>query len=125
MSHPHLIFVYGTLKRGLCRSHFLAGQLFLGAARTLSMYRMFNCGTYPGLTVHSDGLSILGELWAVDASCLARLDREEGVSDGLFGRYAIEMEGPVPECNSGDVIEAYFYLRTVAGFSDCGTVWID
>ena len=120
-----VIFVYGTLKCGLIRAHFLEGQLYPGVARSLPKYRMYNCGTYPGLQASENGLSIIGELWAVDHACLARLDQEECLNVGLFARQAIEMDSPLLEFVSRPVIEAYFYLRSVAGFPDCGAEWGD
>jgi len=123
MSASHFIFVYGTLKRGLCRAPFLAGQQFVGEVRTLPRYRMFDCGSYPGLrpALH-DGLSIIGELWSVDAECLARLDLEEGVAGGLYARRMIELAAPL----AGELTttcEAYFYLPGVEGYPDCGESW--
>ena len=124
MPASHLIFVYGTLKRGLCRAHFLAGQHFVGVARSLPLYRMFNCGSYPGLrSAPQDGLSIVGELWSVDSECLARLDREEGVHEGLYARQAIEMAAPFPAQLASSTCEAYFYLPSVEGLPDCGDCW--
>ena len=124
MPATHAIFVYGTLKRGFCRAHFLTGQLFLGDSRTLPQYRMFNCGTYPGLRpAPNDGLAIVGELWAVDSECLARLDREEGVAEGLYARQRIELDEPLPANPIPARVEAYFYLPSVLGFPDCGECW--
>ena len=124
MPASHMIFVYGTLKRGLCRAHLLTGQQFLGEARTQPLYRMFNCETYPGLKlVPQDGLSIVGELWSVDSECLARLDREEGVAEGLYRRQPIELAPPVPVPMTSANIEAYFYVHRVDGFPDCGDCW--
>ena len=125
MPPQYLIFVYGTLKRGFCRAHFLAGQSFLGEARTLPRYRMYNCGTYPGLKPVEDGLSIVGELWSVEEACLARLDQEEGVAEGLYSRAVIELARPLPEPVRDTPVEAYFYRPSVAGFPDCGEQWID
>ena len=124
MASSHSIFVYGTLKRGLCRAHFLAGQHFWGEARTLPRYRMYDCGTYPGLKRSADdGLSIIGELWQVDDECLARLDREEGVAEGLYVRRTIELEPPASQSLPGSPIEAYFYVPGIAGYPDCGDCW--
>ena len=125
MSGTRLLFIYVTLKRGFCRANFLSGQQFLGVARSQPKYRMFDCGTYPGLKPFpGDGMSIRGEMWAVDAECLTRLDREEGVHEGLYARAPIEI---VPELSSSvDVshVEAYFYLPSVTGFPDCGESWV-
>ena len=123
MPQQHLIFVYGTLKRGFCRAHFLAGQSFLGEARTLPKYRMYDCGTYPGLKPASDGLSILGEVWSVDEACLARLDQAEEVDTGLYSRAVIELAHPLPEPVRGTPVEAYFYHPSVTGFPDCEDQW--
>lgn len=112
-----LLFVYGTLKRGFCRESFLAGQTFLGEAQTEPLYRMYNCGSYPGLREQSPGLAILGELWEVDAECFKRLDAEEGVDEGLYERRAIQLSP------HREGVEAYFYLKSVAGMPDCGDCW--
>jgi gamma-glutamylaminecyclotransferase len=124
MPQPHLIFVYGTLKRGLCRAHLLTGQQFMGEARTQPLYRMYNCGSYPGLKLElNDGLSIVGELWSVDSECLALLDREEGVAEGLYSRLPIELATTVPAPITPAKIEAYFYVHRVDRFPDCGDCW--
>ena len=124
MPQRHLIFVYGTLKRGFCRSHLLAGQALLTEARTLPKYRMYDCGTYPGLKPATDGLAILGEVWSVDEACLARLDQEEGVAEGLYSRSTIELAHPLPASVTATPVEAYFYELPVTGFPDCGERWI-
>ncbi len=125
MPHRTLIFVYGTLQRGCCRAQFLVGQTFLGQARTQPKYRMFNCGTYPGLKLASDGLSIRGELWSVDEACLARLDREEGIDTGLYSRSLIELTTSWPESVPAAPVEAYFYCGSVSKFPDCGDQWVE
>lgn len=113
------VFVYGTLKRGHCRAHFLQGQTFLGEARSQSLYRLMNCGEYPGLIDAIDGLSIEGELWDVDARCLVELDREECIDVGLYARRIIQLLPPHEETPA----EAYFYLGETRGLADCGTCW--
>jgi len=109
------IFVYGTLKRGLGNAHLLAGQGFLGEARTAERYRMFDCGGYPGITEAEEegrGIAIAGEIWEVDRACLAILDRLEGIASGLYRR------GPVvlaPGFGTHGVVEAYFWGRDTGG----------
>lgn len=121
-----LLFLYGTLKRGQ-RNHFrMAGQEYLGPARTMPRYRLFDVGPYPGLVEdRAHGLAIAGELWRVDAAALQRLDAFEGAptaagraqGDGEFERGLVDLEGhPGP-------VYAYFYRRGVAGLRDCGERW--
>jgi gamma-glutamylaminecyclotransferase len=73
------LFIYGTLKRSQAAHHLLAGQRFLGEARTAPLYRIVDLGPYPTLVdAADDGLACHGEHWQVDAACLARLDDYEG-----------------------------------------------
>ena len=118
------VFVYGTLKRGHCLHHVLADQEFLGEAQTKPVYVMVSLGDFPGLVsptaFASDekGQSIEGELYRVDRSCLAELDRVECVSEGMYHRAAVELL--VPE----DVAaETYIYLPPVDASMICGRSW--
>ncbi len=109
-----ILFVYGTLKRG-GRNYFrLADQEFVGEVVTAARYRVIDLSAHPGLICDSfDGLAIHGELFAVDAKCLAELDTFEEVP-GPFVRELIDVEGhgevwayymntPVPEgAKTGD-----------------------
>ena len=116
---PTLLFIYGTLKRGHCRAPVLIRQRCLGAAQTRPIYRLFNCGTYPGLVRagQDDGLSVEGELWEIDDDCLALLDDEEGIDKGLYERMPIEIEGKHQHA------DAYLYLHDTKLLADCGGNW--
>ncbi len=118
------LFVYGTLKQGFCRNSYLNGQQFLGTARTTANYRLFDCGSYPGLVTASairvDGLPVKGEVWCVDAACLAILDEVEAVGEGLYRRERVELESPF----DGMYIETYFFNRSTNGLRDCGAYWV-
>lgn len=107
-----LVFVYGTLKRGRCNHALVAGQEFIAEARTQPVYRMFDLGGYPGIFHASPGISITGELWRVDAECLARLDALEGLDEGEYTREKIEIAAP------HEIHEAlgYLYAKPVKGF---------
>jgi gamma-glutamylcyclotransferase (GGCT)/AIG2-like uncharacterized protein YtfP len=113
------IFVYGTLMRGDCRHGALAGQEFVGDARTVAAYRMYDVGTYPALVEATDGLEIEGEVWRVDAACLARLDGVEGVDEGLYARRPIRLQAPFEATR----VDAYIYLQSTTGMTDCGPRW--
>lgn len=113
------LFVYGTLKRGQSRFPHLAGQTFLGEARTAAKYRMYNVGQYPGLVEAADGLSIEGELWEIDVECLRQLDVVEGTEAGQYQRRNVEL---LPPFHDKDVI-TYFYARSVIDLPDCGAQW--
>lgn len=114
---PH-IFVYGTLKRGYSRAANLVGQQFLGEVKTLAHYRLFDCGSYPGLVEVENGLEIIGEVWAVDTACLQQLDLVEAVEEGLYRRGSIKLQPPFDL-----YVESYFYLLSVETLTDCGDCW--
>ena len=88
-----ILFVYGTLKRGGRNAFRLADQEFLGAVVTAPKYRVIDLGAHPGLIRDATaGFAIHGELFAVDAKCLAELDAFEEVP-GPFVRELIEVTG--------------------------------
>ena len=114
MSHDartHL-FLYGTLMRGCCNDRHVYDQQFIGEVSTVPGYRLYTLTGYPGMVPDSsDTVGVLGELWKVDADCLARLNRFEGTDLGLY-RLAT-----VPLCPPFDQIEAltYLYLHSITG----------
>lgn len=114
-----LIFVYGSLKRGYALHHLLEGQAFRGSATTCPLYRLFDLGSYPGLVDWPEGLSVQGEVYAVNAECLKRLDEAEGVDEGLYARRVIKLQPPFDRVETS----AWFWLNKVAGLRDCGTSW--
>lgn len=115
-----LVFVYGTLKRGLCNHSYLVGQRFVTEARTQPVYRLFDLGGYPGMVRAADGgVSIAGEIWEIDDPCMHKLDRLEDVEGGEYERTVIALAAP----HEHEKIEGYVYLRPVEGRRDAGCVW--
>jgi len=114
------VFVYGTLKRGGTNHAYLARQRFLGKARTAPGFALFSLGDYPGM-VHMPGdtAGVTGELWMVDDTCLAELDRLEGVDEGLYERSDIPL-APNPQASSA---QTYLYLRPHHGLPPLGDHW--
>lgn len=115
----HLIFAYGTLMRGFERHRHLADQVFVSEVRTQPLYRMVNCGTYPGLLHADSGKSIEGELWRVSSACLEALDEVEAVDERLYAREPVLLMPP----NADVPVHGYFYLPDTSGMPDCGTRW--
>jgi gamma-glutamylaminecyclotransferase len=86
----HLIFVFGTLKRGFPFHSRLAGASFLGHAVTLDPFPMFVAGAIFGpmmLDRPGRGLQVRGELYRVTEEGLAGVDEAENVgAPGNFRR---------------------------------------
>ena len=74
-SNPEPVFVYCTLKRGHGNHHWLIDAPFLGES-VLPDVVLHDLGPFP-MAVPGEG-SVRGEVYAVDAAGLARLDRLEG-----------------------------------------------
>jgi len=114
------IFVYGTLKRGRSYSRYMAGQDFMGEARTEPCYKMVDCGGYPGMfPVVENGVSIRGEVWEVDESCRARLDVLEDVAGGEYELRRVRLVEPF----DAEEVLTYFLLRADGSMPDAGTNW--
>lgn len=114
-----LVFVYGSLKRGYALHQLLEAQTFAGEASTLPLYHIFDIGRYPGLVEWPDGIAIQGEVYQVNADCLAVLDDAEGVSEGCYARRSIRLQSPFDQ----DPVHAWFWLHPITGLRDCGPRW--
>jgi gamma-glutamylcyclotransferase (GGCT)/AIG2-like uncharacterized protein YtfP len=111
------LFVYGTLQRGQANEHYLRGQTFLGVARTLPRYRLYDAGAYPCLVEdEADGEAIWGELWRIDDRLLPALDALEEAPE-LFERREIALDG------AGEPVVAYLYRGDVRQLKPCRERW--
>jgi len=72
----HLVFVYGTLKRGYPNNPLLEGSQFLGEAVTVPTYKMVET-SFPVIMPDPSGKPVAGEIYTVDDATLARLDQLE------------------------------------------------
>ena len=117
-----LLFVYGTLKRGCSNHHHLAEQTFVGLARTSPGYRLVDLGGYPTIVARADDRDgVVGEVWSVDDAALQRLDRFEGVHEGLYRRAPLPLADPF----ASERVEAYVAAIPVIGRQDIGSEWIE
>jgi gamma-glutamylaminecyclotransferase len=111
-----LLFFYGSLKRGYSNHHRVAGQEYLGEVRTEPGYRIIELGEYGGL-IRDDRcpVAVTGELWAVDARCLAELDAFE-TGEGLWARRLVAITG-----RSG--VQSYCWTGDVPDGVRSGAMW--
>lgn len=83
MSALNVVFVYGTLKRGLYNSKYLqtAGATLLGSAKTGTKLPMITDEYYVPYLLKAPGMGkkIQGELYAVNNDVMDKLDELEGV----------------------------------------------
>ncbi|MEZ9060044.1 gamma-glutamylcyclotransferase [Vibrio pelagius] len=73
----HLVFVYGTLRKGQHNHHFLKQSEKLGDWVTPPQFALYDLGSYPGMIFGKK--KVLGEVYIVSDYVLALLDRLEDV----------------------------------------------
>jgi gamma-glutamylcyclotransferase (GGCT)/AIG2-like uncharacterized protein YtfP len=123
------IFVYGTLKRGLSNHGWMAGQQFIAEARTEPVYRMVDCGGYPGMfPVEKDGVSIQGEIWEVDDAGRTKLDVLESVEEGEYALEQVQLQTLGRDDFSGVMkhstpVFTYIYKGPLQEKPETGTDW--
>jgi gamma-glutamylcyclotransferase (GGCT)/AIG2-like uncharacterized protein YtfP len=79
----HLVFVYGTLRRGGARAmsvRFPDAKFIAGAEVGGSLYDL---GAYPGLLLNESNSPVIGEVYEVDDGTLHELDEFEASSNYL------------------------------------------
>ena len=110
-SKGHLIFSYGTLKRGFQNYNLMQSLIgdndavFMGAHVTRNSYPLV-CGPngIPFLiNLPGSGHRVTGELYSVSTRGLARVDELEGTIAGHYERLPIQIENQV------DLVEAEAY----------------
>ena len=101
-----VLFVNGTLMRGLALHGNLAGATFLGEARTAPRYRLYSIGdVHPGMfAVESGGISVPGEIYEMSDETWARV--EAGEPPHLYC-------GPV-ELEDGRILDGILFPREIA-----------
>jgi gamma-glutamylcyclotransferase (GGCT)/AIG2-like uncharacterized protein YtfP len=132
----HLLFCYGTLKKGHTRQKYLLDQRYLGTATLKPTYRMVQVSGYPALIPPKDGeegSSVRGELYEVEDDCVQTLDKVEGVDHGVFKRVSVSLEEHVPVMLPTDQqiynllekgeAEAYVYCKAAGHAKDVGCFW--
>ncbi len=97
MTSGHLVFAFGTLKRGFpLHVQGLGRARNLGAARTVLAYPMLIAGPWFAPMMFDEpgtGHRVLGELYEVDETTLAELDRMESVGQPGNFRVVVAVEG--------------------------------
>ena len=87
--NKHLVFVYGTLRRGGARAmpiRFPNSKFIADAKVSGSLYDL---GAYPGLLLNESSSLVIGEVYEVDDEVLNKLDEFEASSK--YGRKQVEI----------------------------------
>jgi gamma-glutamylaminecyclotransferase len=112
---PHLVFVYGTLKRGFPNHATMDGATFVALAQTVERYPMIVQGQHYSPVMMPEpgqGHRIVGELWEVDDAKLEILDRLESthLPTGYL-REQIAVEPAAGQWSGGGTVKAGCYFK--------------
>ncbi|MUM76341.1 gamma-glutamylcyclotransferase [Pseudodesulfovibrio sp. F-1] len=99
----HLVFVYGTLKRGFSNHFFLGRACFVGCGQTVERFALY-VDEYPGVYPGEPVSRVQGEVYAVNEAMLARLDALED-HPTLYRREEVEVA-----LDDGLVVKAWIYF---------------
>lgn len=85
----HLVFVYGTLRRGGVRAMpgLFPGARFVGGGSVRGS--LYDLGEFPGLLLEGSGPAVTGEVYEVDDDVLDKLDEIEASS--FYRRERVEV----------------------------------
>ncbi|KAL1565449.1 putative gamma-glutamylcyclotransferase [Salvia divinorum] len=121
-----LIFTYGTLKQGFSNHNLLQELIasgdaaFAGSGRTALRLPLV-CGPYRVpflLDLPGRGHRVSGELYAVSAAALARMDELEGIARGHYERRPIQIQIQTDDAAAAETAiveaEAYYAHRSYA-----------
>lgn len=101
------VFVYGTLLKGMSRSHSLNNSSFEGFG--VIRGSLYDLGSYPGIIDSKD--SVYGEIYDIDSSTLVALDHIEGYDINYpESSLYIRQEVNVTSLNDGSRLKVFTYF---------------
>lgn len=119
--NKHLVFVYGTLRRGGGRAMSLRfpGAKFIAGAKVSGS--LYDLGAYPGLLVNESNSPVVGEVYEVDDEILNQLDDFEASSNYLRKQVEISVERERRIAWTYEPDPEFYSLRTLITSGD----WVE
>ena len=119
--NKHLVFVYGTLRRGSVRAMSIRfpNSKFVADAKVSG--RLFDLGAYPGLLLDESSSLVIGEVYEVDDEILNRLDAFESSSHYLRKQVEISLGADRRMCWTYEPNPEFYSPRTLITLGD----WIE
>jgi gamma-glutamylcyclotransferase (GGCT)/AIG2-like uncharacterized protein YtfP len=119
--NKHLVFVYGTLRRGGARAMSIRfpGAKFIADAEVSGS--LYDLGAYPGLLLNESDSSVVGEVYEVDDEILNELDEFEASSDYRRKQVEISLGDHRMACWTYEPDPEFYSLRTLITSGD----WVE
>lgn len=117
----HLIFVYGSLRRGGASAMSLSfpDSKFIAEAKVSGS--LYDLGAYPGLLLNESNSLVTGEVYEVDDELLSKLDEFEATSDYVRKQVEISLGTHKRMCWTYEPNPESYSLRTLITSGD----WIE
>ncbi len=117
----HLVFVYGTLRRGGegAMSIRFPGSKFIAEAQVGGS--LYDLGAYPGLLLNDANALVTGEVYEVDDELLNRLDEFEASSNYCRKQVEISLGNDISRCWIYEPDPEFYALRILIASGD----WIE
>jgi gamma-glutamylcyclotransferase (GGCT)/AIG2-like uncharacterized protein YtfP len=119
--NKHLVFVYGTLRRGGAgsMSNRFPNSKFIADAKVSGS--LYDLGAYPGLLVDESSSLVTGEVYEVDEEILKRLDAFEASSNYWRKQVEIALGAHRKMCWIYEPDPEFYFNRTLIASGD----WIE
>jgi gamma-glutamylcyclotransferase (GGCT)/AIG2-like uncharacterized protein YtfP len=114
----HLIFVYGTLRRGCAGAmsiRFPTSKFVAEASVTGSLYDL---GPYPGMILAESNSLVFGEVYEVDDETLNQLDEFEASSSYLRKQVEVSLGNQQKSCWTYEPNPAFYSFQILIGSGD-------
>lgn len=119
--NKHLVFVYGTLRRGAANamSGRFPGAKFIADARVSGS--LYDLGAHPGLLLNDSDSLVSGEVYEVDDEILNELDAFEASSNYRRKRFEVSLGTHSKMCWTYEPDPEFYSLGTLITSGD----WIE
>lgn len=117
----HLIFIYGSLRRGSAgaMSVRFPNSRFIDYAQVSGS--LYDLGSYPGLLLNEPNSTVVGEVYEIDDELLKQLDEFEASSHYVRKELEITLGTQTRKCWTYEPDPEFYSLRTLIPSGD----WIE
>jgi gamma-glutamylcyclotransferase (GGCT)/AIG2-like uncharacterized protein YtfP len=108
--NKHLVFVYGTLRRGGAGAMSIRFPNSKFIANTKVSGNLYDLGAYPGLVLNESDSLVVGEVYEVDDEILKKLDEFEASSNYLRKQVELSLGGQRRACWTYEPNPEFYFI---------------
>jgi gamma-glutamylcyclotransferase (GGCT)/AIG2-like uncharacterized protein YtfP len=119
--NKHLVFIYGTLRRGGAGSMSMRFPKSKFIAEAKANGSLYDLGRYPGLVSDESNSLVVGEVYEVDDELLDELDEFEASSNYVRNQVEVSFAGQKTNCWTYEPDAEFYRLEKLITSGD----WIE